>query len=157
METKRLSSAMTFFYKFIFSSTWITGFGAGTVALWLGAFHGKGASASPDEMKWLFLVGWLLGTVFILWGCAGLKRVGLGRDSIFISNYRHEIVVPITMIERVAENKWINIRPVTIHFRSSTEFGNIVTFMPQWRLLFPWNSHPVVEELTIAAQCGQNG
>jgi hypothetical protein len=157
METKRISSTLTFLYKFIFPSVWITVFGAVTLTFWLGAFHGRAGSAPPDQLKWIFLAVWLLGAAFILWVCTGLKKVGLGRDSILISNYRREAMVPLTAIERVTENKWINIHPVTIYFRSTTEFGDTVTFIPTTEFLLPWDSHPVVEELRNAAKCGSGG
>jgi hypothetical protein len=56
-------------------------------------------------------------------------------------------VVPINFIESVTENRWINVHPVTVHFRGDTEFGRTITFMPKSRLMFFWSSHPVVGEL----------
>lgn len=49
----------------------------------------------------------------------------------------------------VTENLWIDIHPVTVHFRTPTEFGRTITFMP--RMLVLWMSHPVVQELRLAA------
>jgi len=64
-----------------------------------------------------------------------------------VSNFRKEIVVPLTFIESVTENRWINVHPVTIHFRGETEFGRKISFMPKARMMFFRSSHPVVGEL----------
>lgn len=58
---------------------------------------------------------------------------------------------PVAQIERVSENRLININPVTIHFRRPTEFGSSVTFMPRSRMLGLLSPHPVVGELELLA------
>lgn len=155
MTPKTLSSALTFFYKFVFSTVWITGFGSGTLALWFGAMHGKGGAPPPPEMKWIFLLVWMIGTGFILWTCAGLKRVRRDGDRLLISNYRDEIAVPLNEVESVTENRWVNIRPVTVVFRRDTAFGRRITFMPTARIWSAWTPHPVVEELLNATRPAQ--
>lgn len=148
---KRLSSSMTIIQKFIFPTLWIGGFGFGTLTLWLGAMTGKNGNLPPYDAKWGFLLMWIAGSIFILWGCAGLKKVILTSDSLIVSNYFREITIPVEMIERVTENCWINIRPVTVHFRCTTDFGERITFMPKIKLfLLFWKSHPVIEELRQA-------
>jgi len=95
-----------------------------------------------------------MGTAFILWGGAGLKRVRLDSTSLYVSNYMKEITVPLNMIADVTENRWINIHPVTVHFRVNTEFGQKITFMPTVRFFSIWSSHPIVAELKHLAGCG---
>ena len=151
---KTLSSAQTFLMKVLFPAVWISGFGLGTLWLWLGTMHGKNGALPPDEMKWQFLLAWIAGSAFILWGCAGLKRVRMDSVNLYISNYLREISVPLTMISDVTENRWINIHPGTIHFRNATRFGQKVTFMPTIRLFGLWSSHPVVTELRRHAGLG---
>jgi hypothetical protein len=51
----------------------------------------------------------------------------------------------------VAENRWINIHPVTIYFRSETIFGRQIVFMPTRRLFGIGQPHPVVGELRALA------
>lgn len=147
---RTLSSAQTVLMKIIFPVVWIAGFGFGTLLLWTGAMHGVGGEPPPWAMKWQFLCIWVAGSAFILWGCAGLKKVRLDGSCLYVSNYRREIKVPLTSIASVTENRWINIHPVTIHFRVPTEFGRKITFMPKVRF-FTWGSHPVVGELRHVA------
>src|SRR5262249_62361427 len=70
--------------------------------------------------------------------------------SLYVSNYLREIQVPLRQVAAVTENRWVNIHPVTIQFRSATEFGDRVVFMPR-RRWFGWGrSHPVVAEIRHA-------
>jgi hypothetical protein len=147
---RTLSSAMTFLMKFIFPTLWISIFGYGTLALWIV----RNNQATPDTMKGLFPLLWVAGTLFILKFCAGLKCIKADNRNLYISNYLREITVPLTLIENVTEIRWINIHPVTIHFRGDTEFGQRVTFMPQSRI-FAGGSHPVVTELNVLAKHAQ--
>jgi hypothetical protein len=119
MET--VSSSLTFLYKFIFPTVWSAGFGIGTVATIL--------SHKPAAMQ--FAAAWAIGTTFLLLTCAPLKRVKLNGPILVISNYRHDISVPVSEIAAVRQNRLINLRPVTITFRKETPFGNAVTFMPR--------------------------
>ena len=64
-----------------------------------------------------------------------------------MSNYRKEISVPLSEISDVTENRWVNMHPVTIHFRRDTAFGQRVMFMPAVRPFAFFSSHPVVAEL----------
>lgn len=57
-------------------------------------------------------------------------------------------------IEEVSENRWVNIRPVTISFLRDTDFGSRVVFMPRARWWLFWRPHPVVRELEEAARRG---
>src|SRR5438552_17309498 len=146
MNKRTLSSAQTFLMKFLFPTIWISGFGLGTLALFLGALHGSDNSPPPEGMKWVFQAAWIAGTIFIYWGCVRLKRVRIEDSAIYVSNYLKEIRIPFDAVADVTENRWLNIHPVTIHLRSATEFGDRITFMPKIRI-FSWRSHPVVAEL----------
>ena len=154
---RTLSSGQTVLLKFLFPVFWIGGFGLGTIALWLAPSHARGGP-SPVETKWVFLAAWILGTAFILWISVGLKRVRLDGDTLYISNYMREIGVPLGLVELVSENRWINVRPVTIQFRQPTEFGDKITFIPKARPFGPWNPNPIVAELqALAAATGGRG
>jgi hypothetical protein len=146
MNARTLSSAQTFWMKFVFPTLWISMFGLGTLALFLDAFRGPDNTPPSPDMKWGFLAAWAAGTVFIYWACARLKRVRVEDSTIYVSNYLKEIRIASDAIAAVTENRWLNIHPVTIHLRSATEFGDRITFMPKMRI-FGWRSHPVVAEL----------
>jgi hypothetical protein len=134
VQESTLSSAWTFWMKYLFPAVWISGFALATVL-------------TPDpQNKIAFLVMWGLGTTFILWANAGLKRVRMDERKLYVSNYFQEIYVPFSAITDVKQNRWINSRPITIFLRDTTQFGDKVTFMPKQRIQF-WSVDPVVNEL----------
>lgn len=99
-------------------------------------------------MKFVFLVVWIVGAALILWTCAGLKRVRADERQLYVSNYLREICIPFSGVRDVSQNRWLNIRPITIYFRNVTEFGDKVVFMPKRRIAFRfWRVDPVVDEL----------
>ena len=146
-----LSSRLTFITKTIFPACWIVVFGAVTAFFWV-------STGLPAETRWLFLAAWIAGALSFWWWCMPLKRVRVSGGQLYVSNFRKEIVVPLTSIGSVTENRWINVHPVTIHFRGDTEFGRKISFMPKTRVMFFWSSHPVVGELRrmVAAATGNS-
>lgn len=99
-------------------------------------------------MKFVFLAAWIAGSALILWACAGLKRVRADRQQLFVSNYLKEISIPFNGIRDVTQNRWLNIRPITIYFSYVTEFGDRITFMPKRRFAIQfWRADPLVDEL----------
>jgi hypothetical protein len=134
VQERTLSSAWTFWMKYVFPEVWILGFGLATIL-----------TPAPQN-KIVFLVAWSLGTTSILWANAGLKRVRMDERQLYVSNYFREIYLPFSAITDVKQNRWINSRPITIYFRDATQFGDKVTFMPKQRFQF-WSVDPVVNEL----------
>jgi hypothetical protein len=147
---RTLSSARTFPMKFVFPTVWLSGFTMGTLAFFMGGgFTDPQGFPPPPEIKWLFLGVTMVGAGFIYWFCIRLKRVEIDEGALYVSNYLREIRVPLEQIEEVSENRWINIRPVTVEFRQDTEFGSRIIFMPKTLWAF-WRPHPVVGEIDSA-------
>jgi hypothetical protein len=114
--------------------------------MWMGdTLEKKGSHI--DDMKLQFLIMWIVGSALILAFCAGLKRVRVDENFLYVSNYLREISVPLDLIIEVTEIRWLNIHPVAIYFRDATEFGRKITFMPTTRIFGFFSSHPVVSEL----------
>jgi hypothetical protein len=134
VQDRTLSSAWTFWMKYVLPVLWISGFGMATIL------------APAPQNKIVFLVAWSVGTALLLWVNTGLKRVRIDERQLYVSNYLREIDVPFSAITDVKQNRWINSRPITIYFRDATQFGDKVTFMPKQRIQF-WSVDPVVNEL----------
>jgi hypothetical protein len=132
--------------KVIFPVFWITVTGVGIVAMF---FAGEVKNAPP---KLMFLLIWILAIAFMYWTCMVLKAVSVDDDFLYVSNYIKEISIPLSNIEDVTENRWINIHPVTIHLKSPSEFGDKIIFMPKVRVFAFFSSHPVVAELRELAR-----
>ena len=149
---RTISSSLTQVYKMIFPTIWIGGFALGTLLMFIPARY-RGAPGTAGEFhdeKWQFLAMTLLGALVLWRTCMPLKRVELDESSLYISNFQKEIVVPLTELVEVKENRWINTRPITIRFRSPTEFGESIFFMPKMEWVGPFSPHPVIQELQSA-------
>jgi len=133
--------------KVMFPAVWIPLFGLGPLMMFLGGVEGADAPA-----KWIFLVAWVAGSIFIYWSCIRLKEVRVDDDFLYVSNYLKEITIPLSEIFDVRENIWVNIHPVTIQLKSPSEFGDKIVFMPTVRFFGLFSSHPVVSELKELAR-----
>ena len=139
MPTVRLSSSLTFFYKFVLPTVWLAGFTGATILLWLDSKPESHAMAVP------FTVATLLGALAFLAFCVPLKRVIAGDDGIDIDNFLKNIHVPYSQITGVKQNKLINTNITTIWLATDSPFGQKVIFMPTVRFTFAvWRDHPAV-------------
>ncbi len=154
MQERTLSSAWTFYAKFVFPPIWILGFGIGTILLWSGGLNDGNPALPPPQMKLAFLAVLVLGTAFILWTSAGLKRVRMDERQLYVSNFVREIQVPFNEIIDVRQNRWLKSRPITVQFRDATAFGGQATFMPKWRFQLFLRTDPIVGELRQLAGLG---
>ncbi len=141
---KKISSKLTIIYKFIFTILWIGGFGAGALI----------GLVNEEKDKWQFLILWFLGSFFLWWFCARLKKVEIENDYLIISNYFRTIKVPISEIENISENIFINPHHIWIRFKNPTEFGRKIIFMPTIVSIF--SAHPIVKELKHLSE-GKSG
>jgi hypothetical protein len=153
---RTISSAQTFLLKFFLPLFWIGGFGYGTVLLFV-AGDRPGVRPPPPEMKWICLAALLVGGVAVYAGCIRLMRVVMTDRELRISNYLREIVVPLSDIDQVTENRWTKIHPVTVQFVRRTDFGHRIVFMPKARPFAFFSAHPIVAELRAAARAAKGG
>jgi hypothetical protein len=147
MNERTISSDLTFVWKLVFPTIWITPCVIGTLVLFLGD---SGGNENDSPSKWTAFAIATVAIVLIWRFCVSLKRVRIGAKVIIISNYIKEIRVPFDEIVNVTENRWFNIHPVTIYFRNRTAFGHRIIFMPKQRG-FSWQKHPIVRELRALA------
>ena len=152
---RTISSSLTFLYKVIFPVLWIGGFAVATIAMFAGVLRVDPGKDFAGDPKWILLLAAVAGGVSIYWFCLRLKRVEIDSEALYISNFLGEISVPLRDVSEVRENRWVNIRPVTITFHHDTEFGRSIVFMPTMKLLLPFTSHPVVAELRSAVARAQ--
>ena len=136
--------------KFVLPAIWLPFFATATILL----FSGRLSFDQPPagEMKWTFLAVTLAGAASLYWFCMRLKRVEMDDNALYVSNYLCETSIPLADIDEVTENRWVNIRPVTVTFRCDTDFGSRIVFMPTTRWWRFWREHPVVDELRRASQ-----
>ena len=146
MPQRTISSAYTFWMKFVFPIFWISGFGFGAFIVWFGTARGRNGEPPPEIIKYIFALIWIAGTSFILWLAIRLKRVRIDAGNLYVSKGFRQIAIPLEEISKVTENRWINAHPITIHFKNETACGTNVMFMPTRRFAL-WGVHPIVAEL----------
>jgi hypothetical protein len=152
---RSLSSAWTFFYKFLLPVVLTGAFAVGLRSALeaRGVYSGTSSSTPPLDLLAVGLV-LLVALVAVARTCVPLKRVRLADDgeTLLISNYFQEWEVPAGLITGVTQNRWLKLRPITIHLRIDPGCGTRVMFMPHLRINFLfWREDPEVEELRALA------
>ena len=138
-QPRTISSAWTPLYKFSWAISIPT-----FVAFW--------PQLGPLVKEPIFLAALVLGGAYSMWMTVRLKRVRMDDRSLYIYDYVKEAVIPLTEVDYVTENGWAGGHPVTIHFIEGGTAPRAVTFMPTTRYFtFAWTSHPVVDEISDAA------
>jgi hypothetical protein len=145
LSNGELSSSVTLIYKFVFPAIWIVVAG---ILVFL-TVEGTRRTSFPDTATSLVIVvPWLLGAIFLLRFAAPILRVELRDGRLYASNYRREIEIQRSNIERVTQNVWVNVRPITLHLRNATPFGRRIRFVPPGRVIFAfWKEDPLVDKL----------
>jgi hypothetical protein len=150
---RTISSAQTFFVKYILSFVLTVGTGLDILDMFIEKNNFQERAEFPSQLitPWVLLFAWAIGCIFIWWFCMRLKRIRINEKTIFISNYLKEIQVPLRDVINISEISLINIHPVFLTFQSSTEFGKKIVFMPKIRFTVDlkemFSSHPVAGEL----------
>ncbi|MEP7066893.1 MAG: hypothetical protein ABI889_12725 [Gemmatimonadota bacterium] len=98
MSSGALSSRGTFFYKLVFPAIWIAVFLPSVYAASQSAVQ-RGSIGRP--LAFSMEAAWLLVTIVVLYSTIPLVRVELRDGRIYVSNYRREIEIRHTDIERV--------------------------------------------------------
>ena len=145
---EKISSSTTFYYKVLFPFLWITGFGAGTIAMWLGKFNQP--SHPTDDPRLIFLVFWIAGSLFLLIDTIRLKTVSLDKDVLVIKNFVRVIKVPLRNIKHISESRLMRPKTITLTVYPTSEFGERITFIPQAKFQAIFNifsEHPIVMKL----------
>lgn len=134
MDDRRLSSAGTIAYKFLWPILCLPPFGA-----WA-------AIEVLEDIRNCLLSVVVFGAITLLYSVwyLPLKKVTATRDGLRVSNYWSTVTVPYEEIAQVREFKLLDIRPITVVLRHPCRFGRKIRFMPrgQFLLLF-WRDHPV--------------
>jgi hypothetical protein len=138
---RRLSSKLiTYAMKYFFAPLWISAFGIGTVL-----FLFAGTQEDP-EIKWMFLFGWITGTIICWFSCIRLKHIEIDDEYIYISTLTRRVKVPLSEIILIEDLTLFYTALIWITFSSRTAFGRKIVFMPGPRI-YPFQRHPAVDEL----------
>jgi len=138
---QQISSHLTFFHKFILPVWFVLS--VANVLFWWGDTSKIGPATDAFSLP-LLLIGFCAWTLWLGWP---LKKVSIYSDKLYVSNFRKEIVVPISEIVNVRGNILTDPQRVTIYLRNETEFGSRIIFIAKYRWFAGWSKHPIVNEL----------
>ncbi|MGC2237246.1 MAG: hypothetical protein WA584_13875 [Pyrinomonadaceae bacterium] len=141
---KRVISAKdTFFYKIILPVFFLICAAVLPPAIYLYDRNGNFVAA---VFVFLFL---LMSAAIIFVMTKATKKLSLDGNFLYVSNYRKEIIVPLSNIEKIL---WFSdMRPTMIYLKTPSEFGKKINFFPNVKAT-SWKSNPIVEELKELAK-----
>jgi hypothetical protein len=154
---RSLSSAWTFFYKFLLPPFFLVLFAVPIRSALVARGVYSHAHHTPIPLDFLALGVILLAAIIAsVRLCMPLKRVRLSADggALLVSNFLQEWTVPVALIENVSQNHWTRLRPISVRFRSDPGCGRSIVFMPPLRMTFRfWRDDPEADELrSLAAE-----
>lgn len=142
---KHVSSRATWILKFALPAAWIALFAAFAFPVIRNIQRGTPAGM-PGVLG--FIVIWVGGAALLLHFTRPLMHVELRGGHLYASNFRREAEIRPSDIASVTQNIWINVRPITLHLRTASEFGRHIRFIPPARVILRfWVEDPIVDEL----------
>lgn len=152
----RLSSPLTLFYKIgllsIFAFLGLFLIVAGLGYEWKKPV-GTSAPVSSSERVLYVMTG--LSGFYWVWQCACLKRVEIDDTSLYVSNYRTEVQIPLSEITALREtgSYWFTI---IVTFRNKTRFGRAIVFRPRHRS-YRSGPHPTTRQISELVETARSG
>jgi hypothetical protein len=143
--THRLSSRLTFYYRFLLPALWIPGFGLAALAVWIGRTNA--GEPIPTEIKLVVLAAWIVGSLVILRLALGVKTVYLERDRLIVSDAGNDMRIPLTEVEDIVESRFWNPKLIKVTLRHTLAYPRQIVFLAPVRFQFVWSEHPIVREL----------
>lgn len=145
---RTLSSNMTFIFKFVLSVSWIGIFSLFTVMMFLFPGSLSDSTTQTQSSKWLHLIVLIVGPSIIYLVCMRLKTISIDKDEVVISNYRKEIRINISDVEKVTGSVLCKPELIWLHLNINTKFGDKIQFMGPMRFYsLGLSYHPLVSEL----------
>jgi hypothetical protein len=84
-------------------------------------------------------------TVLFCWQGVLLKQVRIDQDNLYVAGFFKELTIPFTAVQSVDDfHGW----PVILRLKEKSDFGRTILFLGKWYPLLPWQSHPIVGQLT---------
>jgi hypothetical protein len=123
---------------------WIVFVGACTLAVWRIPYLPIGR-LSAEEFRWVFTAIYVMGLLLLYWSVMRLKRVEIGQEYIYITNYFKHVRYPLRDIEKVIHKERLMFPTGKIYLKASGSFGRIIRYVPERKRLTEFlDDHPYV-------------
>jgi hypothetical protein len=116
-----LSSSITPFTKFVLPGGFLA-----ALPLWIFQIQDPRFGCLPA-------LSWAAACAFLVWWTAPIKKVSLRGDEFVISNYRREVVVPVSSLLKISEGAGNRTPNIALIFDPPTSMGRKV------RIVVPWD------------------
>ncbi len=139
---RQISSKDTFFYKIILPVFFLICAAVVPSSVYL---YDRNNNFVAAVFVFIFL---FLSAALLFLMTKALKKLSLDDNILYVSNYRKEIAVPLSNIDKIL--RFGDIRPTIIYLRTPSEFGKKINFYPNITVISGLN--PIVEELKELAK-----
>jgi hypothetical protein len=130
---QRVSSNFTVFFKLFLPTVWIVFFTIFTISIFTIDSNTLPFLTSPI-FKYPFLVAYLLFFALIYFTIMQLKRVEMGPDCYYVSNYLKTYRLVYDDIESVSSIPLFRLQIMTFKLKAKSSFGNKITFLASQQL-----------------------
>ena len=136
----RISSSLTFLYKYAFFILWSGVFGFASIT---DLIHGK-------EDKWETVLVWILGSLFIYLISGRNKVVDFDGENFHVSNFIRSETIHKSNVIAVSSSILLFPEVVWLNLNKESSFGKRVFFMPEYRFWGSFSHHPIANEIADA-------
>lgn len=126
---ERISSNLTLVYKIVLPIFWIVFMGGTTVAILVSKFAGIG-NTSPWTVRAVMLFVFLSGVAFLALTLMRLKRVEVGQEGVYVTNYFKNVRYPFSEVDGITVTSLLIFSVATLHLKGKGSFGKSITFIP---------------------------
>lgn len=124
----QVSSNLTLFFKFFIPIFWIAFFGALTVAVFI-----QEVDYFENIPAFLFRLGMLvfliLGTLLLAFTFLRLKRVEMGQDYVYVTNYFKTVRYTWDSIATIQVSDWLLLKTARLELKEAGVFGRRISFI----------------------------
>ena len=124
----RVSSNLTLLFKIFLPTFWIVFFGLFTFSCFFLIEPNVPIVGTP-EFRYGMLAFFLIGCAVLYLSIMKLKRVEMGDETFYASDYFRHFKFPYLQILKISENEIGPILLVEIRFRNKTSFGKKIWFL----------------------------
>lgn len=139
---QRVSTNLTLFYKLFIPVFWLSFAGAATIAT---------LALSKDSILRIIVPAiYLFSIILLYFTLFRLKRVEMGDEAIYVTDYFRHFQYPYNNIEKITHQNYLILQTATIYLHTPGSFGKKMTFVPSKSLykIF-WESHPELKAMLI--------
>jgi hypothetical protein len=146
---QRVSTNLTLFFKFFIPVFWIVFFGAIT-AVSLFTEYAYVGTIPAQYFRIGISIFFVTFVIMFAYTLMRLKRVEMGNDFVYATNYFKAARYPFHNIEKIDERRFLFLKIVTIYLKTPGIFGKRITFLASLKLYAQyWNANPELYESLV--------